>query len=197
MRFFCLFFLAQCALAQSVNTGADEKIWALTHPLAAAQVKKIYKSALPIYKQTAKDSILDKYASGGSLDAYRHCFMMAAFAQKINLKKIRRLGELHEKSNYRNFQNSINENGELPDSLSTVMDLYNNEIGFAIGKKNVSLSLQALSDMVIKQINQGLALKMKRNKKGEYLDCEGHLIQLKKYPHTWNIPKCLVPTDQD
>lgn len=197
MRILFLLFMVQCTFAQNVASSFIEKRWALFHPFSAVKLKKTYKKAWPIYLAQNNNTSLDKYISGGKLDAFRHCFMMAAFAQKISLKKIRRLGILHEKANYKSYLRWQNEDGELPDSLSSVMDLYNNEIGFKIAKQYHRVGLEELSLLIIKEIQQGNALMMKRNKAGDYLNCDGMIIDLSKYRRQWNIPKCLVPTNQN
>ncbi len=172
-----------------------EKGWALLHPIAALKVKRIASRAAPVYKGMLASNELDPYANGGRLDAFRHVFYMAAFAQQVPAKKLRRLGRAHEKGNYRQFLRAQHEEGEVPDSLSSVMDLQNNELGLRLGKENKSLELQQLRDKAVTAIKQGEAVIMKRNRKGEYMDCEGRVLKLSKTIQQWNLPKCLVPSD--
>jgi hypothetical protein len=121
---------------------------------------------------------------------------MAAFSQKIGTRKLRTLGIAHEKANYRAFRRSETEEGELPDSLGSVMDLVNNELGFKIGCENKKMGLEELKQRCIEEIKAGKALIMKRDAFGKYLDCEGKEIDLKMYTHQWNIPKCLVSSSE-
>ncbi|WP_317896673.1 DUF6973 domain-containing protein [Aurantibacillus circumpalustris] len=178
--------------SQLPKLGKYERCWALTHPFAALKVKRITKECKIYSDQISIKSELDGFSNGGKLDAYRHSLYMAACAQKIKVRKLRRLGIAHEKTNYRQFLKSEKEEGELADSLSSVMDLFNNELGFKIGFQNKKIFLEHISELVIDEIKKGNALIMKRNRSGAYLDCEGNLIDLKKYNRTWNIPKCLV-----
>ncbi len=120
---------------------------------------------------------------------------MEAFAQKINIKKIRKLGIAHEKGNYKSFLKGIKEDGEFADSLSTVMDLHNNELGFSIGKANKDLDPKKLRDEVATQIFSGKSLFFKRNARNQYVTCDGKLIILEDYKGKWFVPKCLIATN--
>ncbi len=173
-----------------------EKCWAFTHPFAALKVKKIYKKCKPIYEEVAKMNMLDHFQNGGKLDAFRHAFFMAAFAQKIKTKKLRKLGIAHEKGNYAHFLKNIKEDGELADSLSTVMDLKNNELGFRTGNGNKKTDLHNLKSLVIEEIKKGEAVYLKRNVSGHYLNCEGEIIVLENFQNKWLIPKCLTKTNE-
>lgn len=181
----------------SQNRSKYEWLWALGHPFAAVKVKMITKKCYFIYNNDPNlKNQLDHFSNGGKLDAFRHVFFMAAFAQKIKVKKLRKLGIAHEKGNYRQFLRSQNEDGEIPDSLETVMDLKNNEVGFEIGKENKKAALENLKDIVVSEIKKGKAMIMKRNNKGIYLDCSNKPIDLWMF-RTWSTPKCLVSSDND
>ena len=199
MRFFLItifiFLFVEVWPQKISNRSRYEKCWAFAHPFAALKVKKIYKKCKPIYEEVTKMNRLDHFQNGGKLDAFRHSFFMAAFAQKINTKKVRKLGIAHEKGNYANFLKNIKEDDELADSLSTVMDLQNNETGLKIGCANKKKGLEELSTIVIEEINKGQAIYFKRNSSGQYLNCEGEIIQLENYQNKWSIPKCLIPTN--
>lgn len=120
---------------------------------------------------------------------------MACFAQKVKASKIIKLGIAHEKSNYLLYQKKSFENGELPDSLSTVMDLLNNQTGIEIGLQQKKLNYEKLDFVVIEAIKNGKALIMKRNSSGSYLTCENQVIALNSYKGKWNTPKCLVKSN--
>ena len=189
-------FIAVILYAQKLsNRSSYEKRWALAHPFAALKVKKIYKACLPYYEELKKINSLDNFESGGKLDAFRHVFFMAAFSQKIKTKKIRKLGIAHEKGNHLNFVQNIKEEGELADSLSGVMDLKNNELGFKISFENKKTKLKTLRDLVIEKIKNGDAVYFKRNTSGQYLTCEGEIINLENHKGKWFIPKCLIQTN--
>ncbi len=173
-----------------------EKRWALFHPFAAIKVKKITKKCWPHYSNVKTKQVLDTYESGGKLDAFRHVFFMAALSQKIKPRKLRKLGIAHEKGNYKQFLNDQNEQGEQPDSLGTLMDLKNNEVGFGIGKENKKISLEDLKLKVISTIKSGDAFYFKRNTNGDYLNCNDQIIDLRNYSGKWFVPKCLVKTNE-
>ncbi|HOZ86292.1 MAG TPA: hypothetical protein PL029_00980 [Bacteroidia bacterium] len=159
------------------------------------KVKKINKRAAVIYNQKDLLLLLDNYGSGGKLDAFRHAFFMAAFATQIKIKKLRKLGMAHEKGNYRQFLRSATEEGEIPDSLASVMDLQNNELGFVIGSANKDSSLVSIKTLVLQDIIAGKALIMKRNKRGEYLNCDNVPLKKTSLEKKWSLPKCLVASD--
>jgi hypothetical protein len=164
------------------------------HPFAALRIKKMSAQCAEIYNEHAKTCHPDCYPSGGQLDAFRHMFYMAAFATRVKPRKLRRLGELHEKSNYRQFTKSQYEEGEQPDSLSSVMDLRNNEAGFIIGHLNREKHLNEIARIVIEEIDKGGGWMMKRNSAGDYLDCDGRIVKTGVYRGSWFVPKCLVKT---
>lgn len=181
--------------AQKQKLSCDEKFWALLHPFAAIKVKHLSKKILPLYKEAKNLLGTPEFINGGRIDAFRHAFYMAAFAQKVKVKKLRTLGVAHEKGNYRSFKHNQTEDGELPDSLGTVMDLFNNEFGFKTGIQFKNYTLPELQQVLIKMVLNGEAMIMKRKKDGTYLTCEDKTIELKDYAAKWSIPKCLVPSN--
>lgn len=187
-----IFFIAFLTSVNAQKLFPEEIIWSTTHPFAAIRLKKIYKKVFILYKQPSTILALDSFSNGGKLDAFRHIFFMAAFAQKIKLKKLRKLGIAHEKGNYKQFLKHQNEEGELPDSLSCVMDLTNNELGFKIGLNHKKISLDELKLEVIKEINNGNAVILKRNNNKLYVDCNNNVIDIKAYEKKWCVPKCLI-----
>ena len=196
--FISIVFIFLCAEILSQNFGSRsryEKCWAFAHPFAALKAKNIYKKCMPIYEETKKNNLLDTFENGGKLDAFRHTFFMSAFSQKIKTKKIRKLGIAHEKGNYTHFLKNIKEDGELADSLSAIMDLQNNELGFKIGSANKKKDLKYLKELVTEEINRGEAVYFKRNSSGQYLNCNGEIILLENYKNKWSIPKCLITTN--
>lgn len=193
--FIFLVFACFYGISQTPKVSFNEFKWALAHPVAALKVKKITKKCYAEIDQKKVNLQLDNFNSGGKSDAYRHIFFMSAYAQKIKVRKLRRLGKAHEKANYKQFLKSKMENGELADSLGCIMDLQNNELGFKIGASNKKLKLEELSQFVISEIKKGKAMIMKRDEHGNYLDCDGKKIDLNFYKRKWNVPKCLVASD--
>ncbi len=189
---FTLLFYTFKTLSQT-KVSRYEYAWAFAHPFAACKVKKIHKKLKPFYNEAELISSLDSYSQGGKLDAYRHVFYMAAFAQKVKAKKVLKLGKAHEKTNYRQFKKGKGKNIELPDSLSSVMDLWNNEIGVKLARENKDLSYEELKQKVIKLINENKAYYFLRDVNGNFLECDGKtIIDLKKYKDKWFVPKCML-----
>jgi hypothetical protein len=181
--------------AQSPKLSSYELKWALGHPFAALKIKKITKKCDVAFLSGNIKERLDSLTSGGQLDAFRHVFYMAAYAQKIRVKKVRKLGRAHEKANYRQFINNKTEEGEQPDSLASVMDLKNNELGFAIGCNNRSMDIAELRHKVVEEIKLGKAVIFKRDLRGNYVDCSNRPLQKKEMIGQWYVPKCLVPSN--
>lgn len=181
--------------AQGQRATNRDILWGISHPISAVRIKKISKSVSDIYNLNELKLELDSFENGGKLDAFRHTFFMAAFAQKIKLPKLRKLGLAHEKGNYRQFVRNKKENKEIPDSMGTVMDLFNNELGFKIGSGNNKMSLIDLKNSVLKEIQNGNALIIKRDKLGNYIDCENSIIDITLFFKKWYVPKCLVKSD--
>ncbi len=75
------------------------------------------------------------------------------------------------------------------------MDLQNNELGFRLGQENKGKDLKELAMKTMLEIQIGKAVILKRNKSGEYLDCQEKPLDLKALGKKWNLPKCLVPSD--
>jgi hypothetical protein len=186
---------AFCSCTALKTRSFPEKKWAVLHPIAAVKVYRLSKPCYQLYNQTLIRNQLDTFANGGQLDAFRHAFFMATFAQKIKIKQLRKLGNAHEKGNYLHFKKGILEDGELPDSISTVMDVFNNEIGFTIGTKNKSASLSALAELVISTIKNGELRIIKRNTNGNYLNCNGLLLRTNDLHFKWQNEKCLVSSN--
>lgn len=121
---------------------------------------------------------------------------MAAFAQKVKPEKVLKLGMAHEKGNHKQFKKHQLEHGELPDSLSSVMDLQNNYLGVEMGVKYKTAELNELAARCLVAVQAGATVYMKRNNSGHYLNCKGEEIDLNVYKNKWNIPKCLIPTNE-
>jgi len=148
------FVLSYQVLAQI--QGKYQCRWAVFHPFAALKVMNIYKKNLSIYEEVKNKKILDSIENGGQLDAFRHGFFMACFAQKIKPKKLLKLGDAHEKDNvYLYIKKKKLEFSEYPDSASVEMDLHNNLLGIELGRKYKHLSSLQLKDTIVQYIKEG------------------------------------------
>ena len=196
---YCLLFLSvlftfHSGIAQNKFSALSvpEKKWVVLHPLCAQKINRITKKTFLTIQEVKKSNPLDQYENGGKLDAFRHIYTMAVLAQKISVKKLRRLGIAHEKGNTLYFKKNKLEQGELPDSVSCEMDLRNNEIGFELGRKNKLAQIKELEKIILGEINGGKAWIILRNDKGNYIRCDQIEINLLEWRGKWNIPKCLV-----
>ncbi len=189
-----LILLPYSAFSQWKQLSKPEKKWAVWHPFAALKVKRISTTCYQIYNSPSIRKQLDTFSNGGQLDAFRHCFFMAAFSQKIITKKIRKLGLAHEKANYFHFLNNIKEDGELPDSIGTVMDLFNNELGFKYSQQHPKVELNQLALQIMQLIKTGEASIVKRNSMGIFLSCDDVPLQSENL-NQWKNEKCLVKSD--
>lgn len=168
--------------------------WVLRHPFAAHKAWKVSRETIRTCSERRGKYPLDSALSGGNLDAFRHAYWMARLTQRIGERRARNLGIAHEKGNYRMFQKGKLEEGMRPDSLSSVMDLQNNEWGIKMGKENPKLVPQQISDLVMRELLDGKGIKLLCSMEGVWLDCNQKPIALFAYSRRWYIPFCLVAT---
>lgn len=189
-----VFLLVFPTSAQFKKWSRYEKRWAIFHPFLALQLKGISKTCYHFYNAPSVRQQLDTFSNGGLLDAFRHTFFMAAFAQRFSIQKLRRLGEAHEKGNYQQFLKRQLEDGEMPDSIGSVMDLHNNELGFTIGKQHPKSTIEELVPICILALQNQQGLMVKRNANGVYVDETNQVLKPEMYLHQWKTAKCLVKT---
>lgn len=173
-----------------------EVCWAFFHPFAALKIKHHLPKAMEVYKTVKLSKTLDTFESGGKLDAFRHTYTMAYLGRMIKGKKLKKLGIAHEKGNKRQFVKAELEDNERPDSLACEMDLRNNEVGIQLGTANKKCSNEELKEIVIKNILSGNTWYLKRNSKGQYVNCAGEPIDFKLFMGKWSMPKCLIKTNE-
>ncbi len=173
-----------------------ERCWALWHPIAALKIKKQLPFAMLVYKEVEKNKLLDTLAYGGKLDAFRHTYVMSHLARTIKIKKLRKLGIAHEKGNKREFYDNKLEFAERADSIACEMDLRNNEVGITLGIAHKHSTNEELKYLIISEIKNGKTWYLKRNSNYQYVTCNDNIINLLDYKGIWNVPKCLVPTNE-
>ena len=205
MKFFflttCFIFFLNTSFSQNTRLSfhqlsCPEKWWIITHPFVANKAKKISIDAVAVAHEMKKDTVFDGDESGGQVDAFRHAYWMASLSQKICWRKALALGKAHEKDAYKKFKKGkIEDENEIPDSISCVMDLYNNNIGIDIGRRNQDLNKEDLKKLIRSKIVQGKMKIISKNKKGEFLDCTGNVVDVMQYKKSWYIPKCLVDSN--
>jgi hypothetical protein len=186
---------SQSAWTSFWKLSGPEKWWVIGHPFVANKARKITLEARMKAAEMKLDTVLDGDDDGGQVDAFRHSYWMARLAQSFCWKKAVKLGRAHEKANYRSFKRRQLEDKSVPDSIASVMDLYNNEIGAGIGCNNPDCGSDSLKILIRTAIKNGRMLKVSKNKLGEQLDCENKVIDLSLYKNKWYVPKCLINSD--
>ncbi len=185
---------AQSTLGKFKRLSRPEKWWVMTHPLKARKALRTTQFVLLITDSIKKTGILGNDLNGGTLDAFKHSYWMACMTFNIGKKRAKKLGEAHEKGNRREFEKRKMEDGILPDSVSCAMDTWNNKQGLIIGMtsfKTYDNEFQLVTP-VIRSIKAGEMRMIRKDEKGNYLDCSGKLIDLTAYKGQWGIPKCLI-----
>lgn len=169
-----------------------EFFWVLAHPFVAKKALKTSREVLIITIKQKKLNYPDTLISGGNLDAFKHAFWMACLSSKIGKKKAIKLGKAHEKGNFIEYKKNKKEDGQTPDSLSSVMDLWNNLLGAEIYSETKTRDIEALKQNVLLAVKNGRAKKFKFNEKNEFIDCNEKTIDLSQWKGRWFIPKCLI-----
>lgn len=193
-----LLFTAPSVHAQSLfksfwQLSGPEKFWSITHPFIVGKAGKISRESKILSVEMVKDTSLDGDPAGGQVDAFRHSYWMARLAQTFCWKEAIRLGKAHEKGNYRYFKKGKKDDeGVLPDSMASVMDLFNNQVGVEIGCNNRNADKEKLKQIIMQQILGGKMKVIAKNKAGMPVDCDGNVIDINSQINNWYIPKCLV-----
>lgn len=187
---------AQVVLKSFWQLSCPEKFWVVTHPFVAHKVSVLTKEAIIAGHEMKKDTLFDGDESGGQVDAFRHSYWMALLTQKISQRKAILLGKAHEKGNFRKFKRrKVDEESNIPDSISVVMDLFNNDIGVLIGLQNQQSNRDSLKIFIKTAILQGNMKIISKNTQGFFLDLNGNVIEQKSLLNSWNNPKCLIPSN--
>lgn len=169
-----------------------EKTWTILHIFKAKKAYLIAKEAQYVSDSIAKTPLLDGDKSGGQVDAFRHAYWMARLNQEIGKRAAKWLGKAHEKANYQQYKNSLLEDGETPDKVSSEMDLYNNNIGLSFTQKGIPHLKDGLIYKIVNAILAGKLKTIKKDSKQNYLTCDGKLITQKELKGKWENNKCLM-----
>lgn len=160
------------------------------------KAKAIYKITQQVLNETLEllaDTSLDGDLNGGQLDAFRHAYWMALITKYHGSKTALSLGKAHEKGNYIMFKKNKLEEGSLPDYESSQMDYLNNDVGIEIGKKYRDLSDGEIKSLLIDMIKEGKLFVIKKDTKGNFLDCDNNPIERKG--KNWLSGKCITPSN--
>ena len=199
-RFVLLFliFFPYLLMAQQNNfsrfkeLSAPEKRWIAFHPIVAQKALQLSIEAQKTADSLSKHNILDNQPNGGQLDAFRHGYWMANLTVNIGSRKAFNLGKAHEKGNKADFRKGILEEGELPDTISMEMDLYNNKIGVNIGKANKNKAKYELQQLIIESVISGKFKIISRDDSGNFLDTDGNIVPEEQWKGFWENKRCLV-----
>ena len=190
-----LFQLSIVSMGQETNfkkfksLSGPEKCWVIFHPFVAKKTLIISEMARQETKDIISNSILKGNGNSGQVDAFRHTFWMANLTIEIGWRRSKRLGIAHEKGNYNDYKKRKNEDGAIPDKISSEMDLFNNNLGVYIGKTTAKKDLK---DIVISAVKTGKCKIIKKDNDGNYLDCNGVILINEKMKGKWENDKCLV-----
>ncbi|SNR17658.1 DUF6973 domain-containing protein [Tenacibaculum jejuense] len=175
--------------------SSPKKWWVVFHPFKAKKALEISKEASRVSDSIRKTDLLDRDHAGGQVDAFRHAYWMARLRQEIGKSAARSLGKAHEKENYLMYKKRKLEEGVVPDEISSEMDLFNNDVGLTLTVKNCKTSKIGLIHKVANAIKKGKMKVIKKNKKGEFLMCDGKLIESNSLKGKWKNNKCLVDSN--
>ena len=84
----------------------------------------------------------------------------------------------------------------MPDEPSSQMDFLNNDVGIQIGKENQLASPSDITQIIKEQILAGKLFILKKNKKGDFLKCNGELILPEEIKGKWETPKCIIESNK-
>lgn len=160
------------------------------------KAKSIYKITQQVLNETLEllaDTTLDGDLNGGQLDAFRHAYWMALITKYHGSRTALSLGKAHEKGNYIMFKKNKKEEGSLPDYESSQMDYLNNDVGIEIGKKYHDLNDGEIKSLLIDMIKEGKLFVIKKDTKGNYLDCNNNLIKIDG--KSWTTGKCITTSN--
>jgi hypothetical protein len=178
------------------NLSRPEKWWVVFHPFVVKKSFTITQNTLELTDSMKYTGTLDPNSSGGQLDAYKHMMWMALLTQEIGWRKSKSLGIAHEKGNYTTFKKRMKK--KIPtthDHVASEMDLWNNEVGIRIGLENPEASINEIEEKVVESILSGEGRVIKRDAKGNFLDCKNNIIPSDSLEGKWETDKCLVPSD--
>jgi len=203
-KYCLLFFIISnfTSFSQSISVNffklsSPEKHWVIFHPFKAKKAFIISNETLRITDSISKTNLIDDDINGGQLDAFKHSFWMACLTQKIGSKSALKLGDVHEKGNYISYKKGLNEDGNLPDKISSTMDLFNNKIGSKIAIDNLKITNKELILFIIEEINNGNMRILKKDNYHNFLNCSGDIISKETLKGKWENDKCLIPSNSN
>lgn len=196
-RNFCLVMIVLFAASEQVcaqsfqKLSRPEKSWVVFHPFKTKKAVKVTHQVERVVDSVKKTGVIGADNLGGKLDAFKHAYWMASLTLEIGGKQAFKIGQAHERGNYLQFKNKTVEDSALPDSVSSVMDLRNNEFGISAVAKCKNISAVTVQKKIMDGLAQGKLTVIKKDEKGNCLTCDGKIIDPKEWQGKWAIPKCL------
>ena len=191
------FLNAQSLFTRFAALSPPEKCWTLTHPFVAKKAFHATTRSRVVTDSIKKSGNIGVDNSGGRMDAFKHAYWIASVSVAIGYRKALKLGKAHERGNKWQFKKHQLEDQELPDSVSSFMDLHNNKQGATVVKKNKNITLLELQKKILELLEQGMLVCIKKDPQGNFLTCEGELIDLNQWRGKWNIPKCSIASNNE
>jgi hypothetical protein len=185
---------SQSTYKQFQQLSKPEKCWVITHPFVAKRTFVITQKVLLTVDSIKQTGIIGTDNNGGKLDAFKHTYWMASLSANIGLRKAFKLGKAHEKGNYLQYKKHQLEENMLPDSVSSAMDLKNNEYGVHLGVECKNTSQKIIAEKILNALNEGELTIIKKDKQGNFLTCDNTVLA-KEWIGKWNIPKCLIASN--
>jgi len=178
------------------SLSSPEKWWVVWHPFQAKKALEVSLRALKVTDSIKETGLIGVDINGGRLDAFKHAFWMAGLSHRIGQKASLKLGEAHEKGNYRSFLQGHPEDGYLPDKVSSDMDLFNNRAGAQISNDRPRASEDEFIQFTLAQLKRG-GLKIIKKDGDVFLTCEGVPIPEASLKGHWENDKCLIPSNDN
>ena len=182
---------------QKLKPSLSEKCWAILHPFKVKKAIRITKEVQKTVDSIAKEKALGANITGNQLDAFKHAFWMYKLSEGIGWRSARSLGRAHEKGNYHFYKKNKKEDGVLPDEKSSLMDLYNNNVGIALyrSKKKETDSVVVV-EVLLGMVKDGEMQVLQKDSEGSFVDCQGNKIDNGVLKGKWKNDKCLVPSNR-
>ena len=185
---------AQGTKSKFSSLSSPEKWWVIWHPFKVKSALEGTIRTLEITDSIKNSNVIGDDINGGNLDAFKHAYWMADLSKRIGSKAALKLGEAHEKGNYRTFQKGETEDGYLPDKASSDMDLFNNLAGASLHGRSLVTSEKEMINEILNALLQG-ELKIIKKDGQLFLNCKGDVLDPKMIRGKWENDKCLIPSN--